>query len=141
MAEPVTVIVAGTTSCIGIWVAGQLYEELLQLPPGSIVLLRAPAGRLDLGATEMLAKRLANMLGLLVEVYPPDEGPSRDTVFKRDYAMVERADHVFAYFWEDRVMEGGTGHLVEAAINRDIPTTAWAVNRENGRLTRVGDWP
>jgi hypothetical protein len=52
--------------------------------------------------------------------------------------MVEAADYVEAYFRQDTVMTGGTGHVVEAAIAKDRRVYAWFVDA-SGRVERVGE--
>jgi len=135
------VVVAGSYEAMSIHLATHLFSVLRDLPAESVVLLRAPRNPSEpVGKVEAVAAQMATDLHLYVELcFPPIAG-GREGVFKRDYTMVERADMVVAYFSPDKIMDGGTGHLIEAAINRDIPTEAWRLD-EDGRLERVGDWP
>jgi hypothetical protein len=137
----VNVVVAGSYQAMSLHLAMHMFNVLRELPAGSIILLRAPRGTDEpIGKVEAVAAQMATDLQLDVELcFPPVSG-GREGVFKRDYGMVERADRVVAYFSPDKVMDGGTGHLIEAAMNRDIPTEAWRLD-ENGHLERVGDWP
>lgn len=65
----------------------------------------------------------------------PEDGPGQ--TFNRDNAMVAKADLVLAFFAPYHPMEGGTGHVVEAAIDRNVPVYSWEMG--NKGLTRVGD--
>lgn len=53
----------------------------------------------------------------------------RGAVYVRDYEMVEAADTVIAFFSEGNVMVGGTGHVVDAALAKEIPVAAWEIGR------------
>jgi hypothetical protein len=86
---------------------------------------------------EKVVSELATSAGLVVKFCVPPEG-DRSTVFRRDYEMVDAADYVEAYFPADHIMEGGTGHVVEAAINREKPVYAWSVSRD-GSVGRIGE--
>lgn len=135
------VVVAGSYQAMSLHLASHLFNVLRELPPGSKVLLRAPRNPEEpVGKVESVAAQMATDLQLEVEMCFPPVGGGREGVLRRDYDMVERADRVIAYFSPERVMDGGTGHLVEAAINRDIPTEAWRLDVD-GRLDRTGDWP
>lgn len=111
-------------------------EGLAGLPEASTVLLRCRTNG-DIGHFESVVKELAQSMGIDVRLYPPQDG-DRAANFRRDYAMVDDADCVEAYFTDERVMDGGTGHLVEACLNRDKPVRAWRLTPE-GRVERVGD--
>jgi len=64
----------------------------------------------------------------------PDGGPG--AVFNRDREMVKRADLVLAFFAPGATMEGGTGHVVECAIDLAIPCYSWVVDRD---IVRAGE--
>lgn len=135
------VVIAGSYQAMSIHLASNLFQVLRDLPPGSKVLLRAPRSPDEpVGKVEAVAAQMATDLQLDVELCFPPVGGGREGVLTRDYDMVERADRVIAYFSPEKVMDGGTGHVVEAAMNRDIPTEAWRLDQD-GRLERVGDWP
>lgn len=63
-----------------------------------------------------------------------DAGPG--AVFDRDNEMVRRSDLVLAFFAPGRMMEGGTGHVVESAIDQGVPVYSFEVN---GALVRTGE--
>ena len=52
--------------------------------------------------------------------------------------MVANADLVLAFFPVGEEMTGGTGHVVEAALAREVPCQAYAVD-EKGRIERIGE--
>ena len=61
----------------------------------------------------------------------------RAGTFNRDYTMVSCSSHVLAFFDTDRGMEGGTGHVVKAALDRGIEVEAY-VAAPDGRLEYLG---
>lgn len=65
------------------------------------------------------------------------EGVGRAGVYQRDYRLVEGATKVIAFFPFDRFMEGGTAHVVEAALNRGITVEAYAIT-DDGSAVLVG---
>jgi hypothetical protein len=60
--------------------------------------------------------------------HKPDPG-GRGSVYVRDYEMVEAVDSVIAFFSEGNIMVGGTGHVVDAALMKEIPVAAWEIGR------------
>lgn len=116
--------------------AVHLAEKISSYPPGTTFLFRR--GRTTpIGSFEKVASGIANALGYGVQFCVPDEG-DRAAVFRRDYEMVEASDEVEAYFTTDTVMTGGTGHVVEAALARDVPVHAWEIDSA-GKVNRVGE--
>lgn len=101
------------------------------------VSIRAPrTGLAASSPVETSAVHLAEALDLAVYWVRPI-GSGRSDVFTRDYSLVESSDRVLAFFRHDRVMEGGTGHVVHAALTRGIPVEAW-VSYPDGSLDSVG---
>ena len=45
--------------------------------------------------------------------------------FERDRQMVQGVQQVIAFFPEATFMEGGTGHVVQCALEADVTTEAW----------------
>jgi hypothetical protein len=74
---------------------------------------------------EKAAIVLAEHMGFNAYSIPPGWGPSRDTVFARDYSLVKDADLVVGFFLEGDPMGGGAGHVVHAAIQKGIACEAW----------------
>ncbi len=102
-----------------------------------MILLREPRKR-DRALFERNLSVIAQNLGYEVEWFAPEEG-GRDQTFRRDYALVESADWVECFFHPDSPMGGGTGHVVDAAMARDIPVYAWTMD-ERGDLERIGEF-
>lgn len=118
-------------------VASDLDEKIESLPANSVIVVRK--GRLSpMGLFESVVSVLAKKYGHVVVLCQPD-GNDRASVYKRDYEMVENVDRLEAYFSQDSVMNGGTGHLVEAAMARSIPVYAWTLS-EHGDVVRVGEY-
>jgi hypothetical protein len=66
-----------------------------------------------------------------------NEGPSRGGAFVRDLALLNDADKVIALFAPDRVMEGGTAHIVNKALDERKEVEAYTVD-DQGELVLVG---
>jgi hypothetical protein len=84
----------------------------------------------------MVAK-LAPILGVEVEWCAP-EGADKGQAFVRDLDMVTKADFVCCFF-SVPTLEGGTGHVVEAAMSKGIPVEAWWVDAD-GEIERIGEY-
>lgn len=134
------VAVAGSTGITDAYgtvaLFGHVASTLAVLPAGSEVLLRCRANG-DTGTFERVVAAMARGMGIGVRMFAPPAG-GRASNYLRDYEIVDEADSVEAYFTDERVMDGGTGHLVEAALNRDRSVRAWRLTPE-GRVERVGD--
>lgn len=117
--------------------ASAIYQRLSELPLDTIILLRQPMDKRRTLVTDLTAAELAKKRGHKVEWFQPEPG-GRDAVYNRDFALVDAADRVEAFF-EDYSMPGGTGHVVDAALARNRTVYAWLV-QERGALTRIGDW-
>jgi hypothetical protein len=68
--------------------------------------------------------------------YSPTRG-GRAAVFHRDYHLVEGASEVLAFFSPEREMDGGTGHVVKAALDRGVKVDAYSVHPD-GTLVYLG---
>lgn len=113
---------------------GYVAHELAALPPGSSVFLRKPtkrpASRFEMGVAVMATK-----LDLLVRWWEPGPG-GRQATFLRDVSMVSAADEVLAYFTEAEVMTGGTGHVIDKALDQAKTCRAYSI--VGGELRWVG---
>lgn len=110
-------------------ISGHLLKTLVSFPEGTIVLLRK--GRTTPpGDFEVFTQALCLQLGINFEWCQPDEG-GREAVYLRDIEMVTKADAVVAYFDADSVLSGGTGHVVEKAMDADKPVYAYAPSGQN----------
>lgn len=100
------------------------------------ILLRKP--RSDPPAPfEQSVAGIAAEIGLEVQWCKPDRRGGREGTYVRDAHMVQMADRVLAFFTPETLMSGGTGHVVEKAIDKAIPVHAFEID-ENG-LRWVGD--
>ncbi len=86
-------------------------------------------------SVEAVVVQLAGRVNKTVRIFEPI-GAGRDTVYERDFRLVEAATKVIAFFPWDEFMEGGTGHVVKAAIDRGIEIEAYAVTN-NGEITLI----
>ncbi len=64
-------------------------------------------------------------------------GGQREENYRRDVDMVAASAFVIALFHPERVMEGGTGHVVEKALDQGKPVTCYTLG-VNGQLILVG---
>ena len=86
---------------------------------------------------EGLVIRLAGQLDKHVHVFKPTTGTGQKATYHRDNQMVAAVDGIYAFFPEDKVMEGGTSHVVEAALRDGVPVTAYSVATD-GSIMEVG---
>ena len=110
---------------------------MVKLPEGSIILLRRPR-KGPVATFEANIAQMATTHGLRVEWWEPDEG-GREVVFNRDFEMVTSADYVIAYFNQEQPMEGGTAHVVDAAMMRGIKVTAYTMDKR-GLVEFLGEF-
>jgi hypothetical protein len=107
---------------------------------GGVLAVRGPrAGGLT-GFIEQMAMDIALIYQMGVEIHMPEEskGP-RASNFKRDYELVSGADLVLAFFSEGSDMGGGTGHVVKAAIDREVAVEAYLVTDTGDLRTLISD--
>src|SRR5258708_38781413 len=117
--------------------------EIISIVLGKIVStdadigVRVPRGSDEpTGALERFVAEITEGLGRTVvrnRAWTNKEGD----VYKRDCEMVEQAISVLAFFAPDQEMEGGTGHVVQAALARNIPVEAYRMS-ETGRPELLG---
>lgn len=119
-------------------VAIHVVTLLAELPPDTEVLVRRPLTR-PLRPFEALVSALASSLGHEVTEYQPEPG-GRSQVFLRDVELVRDADEVIALFPDGDEMSGGTGHVVDKAIDQQRPVRAYAVEADKLRLIAAEDW-
>lgn len=117
-------------------VAQIVLEELLRLGDRGFteILVREPLHS-PLRPFEALVASLGNVLSLTVTSYQPEPG-GRAQVFLRDVEMVQDADEVVAFFPADAEMSGGTGHVVEKALDQKRRVRAYAI--VGGRPVLIG---
>lgn len=116
-----------------------LWEYLIDgTPKGTTVLLRRGMKSAP-GQFEQFVRELIREQGdhLNFEWRMPDPDAGAGATFLRDNDMVSSADLVLAFFDPHHVMAGGTGHVVETAIDRNVPVYSFAIDGTS--LTRVGD--
>lgn len=125
-------------------IANALVRRLAELPMRSTVLLRESLHE-GVAPFEKLAAELCDTLGIRYEWRKPDPG-GRASVYNRDVSMVRSADHVVTYFDPATPMQGGTGHIIDRAIEEEVTCEAWAVcppeagsSTWSGDLVRIGE--
>lgn len=112
-----------------------ILRVLVGLPPNTKILLRRGLHS-EPGVFETLVAQLCDSLGIEYAWRRPEPG-GRGATFRRDVSLIGAADGVIVFFHPDRIMEGGTGHLVEKAIDANVPV--WAFTYNEGIIDRVGE--
>jgi hypothetical protein len=107
-----------------------------ELPPDTEVLLRA-GNKTQPGMFErVMAMGCEQWWWLKVTWVRPDPDGGREATFNRDVAYARMADLVLAFFDTDE-MTGGTGHVVEKAM--DVNTPVYAFGNRGGKIVRIGE--
>lgn len=96
------------------------------------ILLRHPREGVP-GPFEALVSIAANARGYDVRWCYPDRRGGREGTYVRDAHMVGMADLVLAFFTPGSLMVGGTGHVVEKALDKDIPVQAYEIDESGLR--------
>lgn len=116
-------------------VAPSILQRLIEYDPAATtVLLRKPTNK-PLRPFEALVASLATALEVKYECGEPGPG-GRKATFTRDIELVGAADAVVAFFPAGEEMDGGTGHVVEKALDQAKPVNAYVV--ENGQVRWLG---
>jgi len=124
-----------------LWVTPEIMSivigKILNTPPIHPLGVRVPRGA-DEPTTplERFVAQIGPSLGRVIDRNRADTNQKGD-VWRRDYDMVEHAVAVLAFFAPDQEMEGGTGHVVQAALARNIPVEAYRLG-ETGRPELLG---
>ena len=90
------------------------------------ILLRRPRGNYP-RPFEALVNAMASQMDFRVTWFKPSLG-GRSATFLRDVQMVMAADEVVCFFPPDHLMEGGTGHIVEKALDQEKPVRAYELS-------------
>ena len=95
------------------------------------IAIRGPRSGGPTGPVEEQALEIARACSATPVIYVPEAScDARAATFKRDYELVEGADIVLAFFREGSDMGGGTGHVVKAAIDREVAVDAFSVSED-----------
>lgn len=131
-----TVIVGTSNMWVNPAIISSLVALILSTTQETTIAVRGPRGKDETASNlENAAIIFASKTGRPTEVYRPTG--DRATVYERDFRLVEGADMVVAYFDPGSVMDGGTGHVVKAAMDRQIKVEAYTTN-DDGELELVG---
>ena len=82
---------------------------------------------------EIVMSIAAHARGYDVRWCYPDRRGGRAGTYVRDVHMVGMADLVLAFFTPGSLMNGGTGHVVQKAIDKDIPVQAYEIDEKGLR--------
>jgi hypothetical protein len=86
---------------------------------------------------EDVAARVCRKAERAVRIYQPVAGEGRASVYERDYRLAEQSSKVFAWVAPGEEMEGGTGHVVKAAMDRGVAVEAYRLD-EDGKVVLLG---
>lgn len=103
---------------------------------GEPVAIRASTKSVIASHVEEAAVKLCDLFSVELRPYKP-EGPGREAVFERDYRLVENSSKVYAFFAPGEEMQGGTGHVVKAALDRGVDVEAFGLD-EQGNVVLLG---
>lgn len=118
-------------------VAGKVAAAIvLAHEDGGTLHIRTKAGSQPSSPIEQLAYDIQSEVGGTAWTHAA-KGPDREDVYDRDWLMVKSIDRLIAFFAPGRVMEGGTGHVVHAALTRGVKVEAWEAV-EAGTIRPVG---
>jgi hypothetical protein len=84
-----------------------------------------------------VAARVCRKAERAVRIYQPVAGEGRASVYERDYRLAEQSSKVFAWFAPGEEMEGGTGHVVKAAMDRGVAVEAYRLD-DDGNVVLLG---
>lgn len=131
------VIVGSSDLPLSLDIVGLVAAAFAAAPPGEAFGIRVPIDESGPASpVERLVESVATRLDRQVIRFSPTKG-GRSAIFFRDYEMVETATEVVAFFSPDREMEGGTGHVVKAALDRGIRVEAYSC-QPDGTLVYLG---
>jgi hypothetical protein len=95
------------------------------------IAVRGPISGGVTGPVEEQAVAIAKAVSATPAIYVPiPSDDARAGVFHRDYKLVEGAELILAFFREGSDMGGGTGHVVKAAIDREVAVDAFSVSED-----------
>ena len=122
----------------------QIIAAMAFLPENSELRVRANRAGRFASPTEEWVAEICRVSGTDLHSFHTDVNCSS---FPRDRQMVKGADRVIAFFPEDKFMEGGTAHVVQCALEAEVPVEAWAQTAsglelvaENDDGSRVKEW-
>lgn len=99
----------------------------LIFPSPTVVLLRHPLKKGPERFESMVAAA-CDAFGILYGWCQPEPG-GRAQVFHRDISMVGRSDLVLAFFADDQ-MSGGTEHVIEKAMDQNVPHYSYGIRAD-----------
>jgi hypothetical protein len=127
-AAPVKTAIVGSTN---FFPDPLLVLRLIESNPGEILTRRTRTSGID-----VMVEGLCLVYGHECKTYDMD-GPSRGGTFVRDLSLIKDADKIIAIFAPDRIMEGGTGHIVNKALDERKEVEAYTID-DAGELVLVG---
>lgn len=122
-------IVGSSSLPLSVSLISSVAAILAQTDPEELA-VRASSSGDPASATELLVDQIGQARGRSIIRFSPGPG-GRQAVYHRDYDLVESSSAVYAFFDTDNEMEGGTGHVVKAALDRGIPVEAYSITPED----------
>ena len=124
------VVVAGRDVKVNSDIASKVLAQYAAMDDESMIHVRATQSGNIVAPVEQMAAAAAKSFPFQVCTHRPNTIGGRAGIYNRDYQLVDEADLVLAFFTSEHVMAGGTGHVVEAALARNVPVRAWTWDEE-----------
>lgn len=133
------VITAPTKMVVTDEVRQQVIAALAFIPESSEVRIRANTKGKITSYLEEWVYDLCALTGTAWYVRIVNSTGAGGASYKRDRELVRGADRVIAFFDEEHFMEGGTGHVVQCALEADVPVETWAQTDDGLELVAEDD--
>lgn len=126
--DQLTLLIAASRKVEPVWVLPRIGALLTRLPKPTRILLRVGANT-EPGPVEREVWSLATVAGHAPTWVVPESGQNRKGTFVRDIEMVAAADAVLVFLTkrEDPLGPSGTAHVLQKAVDANIPLFAYAV--------------
>ena len=133
------VITAPTKMAVTDEVRQHVIAALAFIPEGSEVRIRANTKGKITSYLERWILDLCSLTGTAWYVKICHSAGAGGAAYKRDREMVAGADRVISFFDEENFMEGGTGHVVQCAMEANVSVEAWAQTADGLELVAEDD--
>jgi hypothetical protein len=130
--EPKTAmaIVASRTCPVSQDVISKVLSVIGTIGDHGVINVRAPGMETRTSAIEELVWELGSSAGIRVDSWIPYGDPGTANLYRDRQLVSSSPSGVVAFFPVDEVMNGGTGHVVHAALDAGIPVEVYGVDTD-----------